>query len=166
VQVTAYGPGSEWCTAWNWAASGTSQLVQVHCYTAAGVPANSRFTMAYVVNGNILGEPRCCSPDGNPTAYAFAHNPTASSYVPAPAFRYGFSPTGLIRRLSVGRYEVDYDWSSDVGTIHVTAIGQGSRCKLESWGTTTTAFVRCTNTTGAPMDATYLFHHVGPFVVG
>ena len=52
------------------------------------------------------------------------------------------------------------------GVVHVTAVGAGARCKVEAWETGTTALVRCTTPGGAPVDATYLFHHVGPFVVG
>jgi len=167
VQVTAYGPGSEWCTVWNWGPNGTAQHVQVQCYNAAGALVDSKFTVSYVRNGNILGRSVCCNSDGHPTAYALANNPTAASYVPAPAFKFGFSPTGLIKRLSAGRYEVDDNWSSEQGTLHVTASGGGTaRCKLESWGTGSKALVRCTTPSGEPTDAIYTFHHVGPFVIG
>jgi hypothetical protein len=167
VQVTAYGTGSEWCTPWNWGPNGTAQHVQVHCFTATGAPAESKFTLSYVRDGNLLGRSICCGPDGHPTAYALAHNPTAASYVPAVSYRYGFKPTGQITRLSTGRYKVDFGWSGDQGTVHVTATGGGTaRCKVESWGTGTTANVLCTTPAGAPTDAIYEFQHVGPFIIG
>lgn len=167
VQVTAYGPGSEWCTVWNWGPNGTAQHVQVHCFNAAGALVDSKFTVSYVRNGNILGRGNCCGPDGHPSAHALANNPTAASYVPAPSFKYGFHATGLIKRLSTGRYEVDYDWSSDQGAVHVTATGGGTaRCKIESWAPNDRALVRCTTPAGQPTDAIYTFHHVGPFVIG
>jgi len=167
MQVTAYGTGSEWCTGWNWGANGSAQHVQVQCYNAAGALVDSKFTVSYVRNGNILGRSVCCNSDGHPTAYALANNPTAASYVPAASFKFGFDSAGLIKRLSTGRYEVDFDWPSDQGTVHVTAIAGGTaRCKVEGWGTGTKSLVRCTTPAGAPVDAVYTFHHVGPFVIG
>ena len=167
IQVTAYGTGSEWCTVWNWGPNGTALHLQVQCYNAAGALVDSKFTATYVRNGNILGRSVCCNSDGHPTAYANAHNPTAASYVPAVSYKFGFDPAGLIKRLSTGRYEVDFDWPADQGIVHVTAIGGGTaRCKVEAWGTGTKTLVRCTTPSGQPVDATYLFHHVGPFIVG
>jgi hypothetical protein len=165
IQVTAYGAGSEWCSLWNWGPNGSNVHIEVHCYTAAGAPADTKFTLTYVKNGNILGTSVCCNSDGHPTAYALAHNPTAAAYVPSDKF--GFSATGQIRRLSTGRYEVDFNQSADRGTLHVTAVGAGNeRCKVESFGTGQKALVRCTTPGGSPVDAMYTFHHVGPFVIG
>jgi hypothetical protein len=166
VQVTAYGPGSEWCNVWNWGPNGTAQHVQVNCFDAAGAPAESRFTVSYVRDGNNIGASVCCSSDGHPTAYALANNPTAASYVPAPSFKFGFSPTNQIHRLSTGRYEVESSWAVGDSAVHVTAAGGSqARCKIESFGSGK-AIVRCTTPAGAPIDAIYTYHQVGPFVVG
>jgi hypothetical protein len=166
VQVTAYGTGAEWCNAWNWGPSGTNLRIQVRCFNAAGAPADSRFTMSYVRNGNMLGRSVCCNSDGHPTSYLNAHNPTAASYEPAAAYRF-LSGTSNVTRLGTGRYRVNYGWAAAPGALHVTAIGGGTaRCKVESFTGDETAIVACTTPAGAPVDATYLLHHMGPFVVG
>ncbi|MEV6601477.1 hypothetical protein AB0M36_32190 [Actinoplanes sp. NPDC051346] len=166
VQVTAYGTGREWCTAWNWLASGTAERVQVRCYSATGAPADSRFTMSFVKNGNILGTGVCCNSDGHPTSYLFASNPTAASYEPVAAYRF-LSGTSRITRLAAGRYQVNYGWAAAPGAVNVTTVGGGgARCKVESYVSAEVATVACHTTGGAPVDATFLLHHVGPFVVG
>jgi len=168
--VTAYGTGSEWCTAWNWAPAGADLHIQVRCFSTTGAPANSRFTLSYAKNGNILGTSLCCGPDGHPTNYLFANDPTASSYVPAAAYRFasgGGTYTGKITRISTGRYDVNYGWAAAQGVVHVTPVGGGTaRCKLESWTTDERVTVACTGPSGSPVDATFLLHHVGPFVIG
>jgi hypothetical protein len=164
VQVTAYGPGSEWCTAWNWANSGTALRIQVRCWSATGAPADSKFTMTYARNGNLLGSSVCCNSDGHPTAYLFAHNATAASYVPASQFGTDNDP---IVHPSTGRYLVTYGGVAQQGAVHVTAVGYGTaRCKVESWASDVAAHVLCINLTGDPVNATFQFHHVGPFVIG
>ena len=166
VQVTAYGPGSEWCNVWNWGPNGTAQHVQVHCFDAAGAPAESRFTVSYVRDGNNIGSSVCCNSDGHPTAYALASNPTAASYVPAASYKFGFSPTNQIHRLSTGRYQVESSWAVGDAAVHVTATGGSqARCKIESWGSGK-AIVLCTTPAGVPTDAIYTYHQVGPFIVG
>jgi len=166
VQVTAYGTGGEWCTAWNWGPSGADLHIQIRCYNAAGAPADSRFTMSYARNGNILGQSVCCGPDGHPTSYLFAHDPTNPSYEPAAVSRF-LSGTSRVTRLAKGRYQVNYGWAVAAGAVNVTAVSGGAaRCKVESFTGTETAVVACTTPAGAPVDATFLLHHIGPFVVG
>ncbi|OJF12873.1 hypothetical protein BG844_18340 [Couchioplanes caeruleus subsp. caeruleus] len=166
VQVTAYGTGGEWCTAWNWTASGTAERIQVRCYNAAGAPADSRFTMSFVKDGNIFGYGVCCSADGHPTSYLYANKPTVASYEPAAAYRF-LSGTSGITRLGAGRYEVNYGWASVGGAVNVTSVGgNGARCKVESFESDEVAVVVCHNTAGTLADAPFLLHHVGPFVIG
>jgi hypothetical protein len=166
VQVTAYGSGGEWCTPWNWGPSGTALHVQVRCFSPAGTLTDSRFTMSYVKNGNIIGQSVCCSPDGHPTSYLFAQDPTTASYEPAAAYRY-LSGTSHVNRLATGRYQVNYGWAAAPGVVHVTAIGGGTaRCKVESFAGDESAVVACATPSGTPVDATYVLHHVGPFVIG
>jgi len=166
IQVTAYGTGSEWCTLWNWGPNGTAQHVQVQCYNAAGTLVDSKFTVSYVRNGNILGRSVCCNSDGHPTSYLYAHSATAAAYEPAAAYRF-LSGTSNVTRLGTGRYRVNYGWAAAAGAVHVTAVGGGTaRCKVESFATAESAVVACTTPSGAPVDATYMLHHMGPFVVG
>lgn len=166
VQVTAYGTGAEWCTAWNWGPSGTSLHIQVRCFGPTGAPADSRFTMSYARGGNLFGRSVCCNSDGHPTSYLYAHSATAASYEPAAAYRF-LSGTSNVTRLGTGRYRVNYGWAAAAGAVHVTAVGGGTaRCKVESFATTESAVVACTTPSGAPVDATYMVHHMGPFVIG
>jgi hypothetical protein len=48
VQVTAYGSGSTRCKVSSWGWSGTTELVNVRCFNAAGLPANSRYVVSFV----------------------------------------------------------------------------------------------------------------------
>ncbi|MFI5495118.1 hypothetical protein [Actinoplanes sp. NPDC051859] len=166
VQVTAYGTGTEWCTAWNWAPAGTAQRIHVRCYNAGGQPADTKFTLSYVKNGNFFGSSVCCNSDGHPTSYLYANQPTAASYEPSAGYRF-LSGTSRIDRLSAGRYKVNYGWAAQGGAVNVTSIGgNNARCKVEAYVSDEIANVVCHNPAGATVDAPFLLHHVGPFVVG
>ncbi|MBA3488090.1 MAG: hypothetical protein H0T78_00845, partial [Longispora sp.] len=106
VQVTAYGTGSEYCKVTGWGPSGTNQNIGVKCFTTAGAPADAMFTMTYVDRSNILGVGVCCTPDGNPSAYAWANQPSAASYAPSSTYQFaGFDGNqGTITRSAVGTY--------------------------------------------------------------
>jgi hypothetical protein len=169
IQVTAYGTGSEWCNFGGWSWGGTGVRIDVHCFNAAGQPVDSRFTLSYVRDGNLLGATVCCNSDGHPTAYTLADRPSTASYAPLALFTFGFRPANQIRRLSTGRYEVESAHGIETSAVHATAetgSSGGARCKVESFGSGTRAVIRCTTPSGAPIDAVYSYHQVGPFVVG
>lgn len=106
VQVTAYGSGSERCKVTGWGPSGTSQVIGVKCFTAAGAAADTAYTLTFIDRVNLIGVSVCCSPDGNPSAYAWANQPAAASYTPAPAYQFAdfVGNNGTITRSGVGAY--------------------------------------------------------------
>ena len=91
--------------------------VGVQCYTAAGAPIDWYYTMSFALNRNLLGT-------GNGYGYAWADQPTSSSYTPA-KFYSKTKPKGptTITRTGVGAYTVTF---AAVGTavksdVQVTA---------------------------------------------
>jgi hypothetical protein len=45
VQVTAYGPGNEYCKVEFWISGGPDFIVNVRCFTASGNPVDTRFSL-------------------------------------------------------------------------------------------------------------------------
>jgi len=45
VQVTAYGPGNEFCKVEYWISGGLDFIVHVRCFTASGNPVDTRFSL-------------------------------------------------------------------------------------------------------------------------
>jgi hypothetical protein len=168
VQVTAYGTGPERCKVGSWGPVGAEQNIRVRCYGLTGSPVDTRFTLTYVRNGNILGaSPLCCHPDGHPTAYAWANQPTAASYTPAPAYQFADFGQSTISRLGVGSYAVHPPRSLSNGNVQITAYGDGSaQCKVSSWTSASGIRVLCFTTAGRPVDTFYDVSFVGPFIIG
>ncbi|GGT16569.1 hypothetical protein [Streptomyces purpureus] len=150
VQVTAYGDVLARCKAVNWYPSGTAQLVNVRCFTLGGALRDTRFTMTYARDTGILRT--------TPAAYAWANQPTASSYYPSAAYRYNSAGyTNRITRHGVGVYRVSTPGMSlGYGDVQVTAYGGDSRhCKVDYWTPSTGIQVRCFTASGAPADTYY-----------
>jgi hypothetical protein len=168
VQVTAYGPGPKRCKVGSWGPVGTKQDIRVFCYAPSGNPADSRFTLTYVRDGNVLNEPICCRPDGNPTAYAWADRPSDASYTPEPLYQFTDSaPPITISRLATGSYAVHVPDDLSSGNVQVTAYGRGSaQCKVNFWTPAAGIRVLCFSTTGSPVDTRFDVSFVGPFLIG
>jgi len=156
VKVTAYGSGSELCKVSSWGPSGTTQLVNVRCFTTGGAPVDTRFTMTYARNSGVIGIP------GTQTGYAWANSPTSASYTPSAA--YSFNSSGganTITRSSTGDYTVRMaGLASPVGgNVQVSGYGANTtECKVGSWfssGSDLLVSVRCFTTGGVPADAYY-----------
>ena len=45
VQVTAYGPGNEFCKVEYWISGGLDFIVHVRCFTVSGNPVDTRFSL-------------------------------------------------------------------------------------------------------------------------
>jgi hypothetical protein len=172
VEVTAYGYGSERCKVTGWGPSGTTQVVGVACFTTTGVPVDTLFTLTYVRDTNILGNnPVCCEPDGFPTAYVWAHDPTSASYVPSSTYQ--FSDFGArdqisVNRLSTGYYAVHDGYVTfSAGNVQVTAYGSGSEyCHVAYWTPTDGIRVLCYDASGNPVDTLYDASYTAGFVIG
>lgn len=157
VEVTAYGSGSAHCKVVSW----FTTSVNVACFTAAGAPTDSLFTLNY---DNKL------SPNGGPSfAYAWADQPSTASYTPSATYQFGalasecssFVGPITIQRTSVGRYAVQIPTLSPTGSnVKVTAYGSaGEACKVVGWfgsGTGTEVDVACFDAAGAAVDTRYV----------
>jgi hypothetical protein len=167
VQVTAYGYGTERCKTSGWGPSGSDQSIGVRCYTAAGAPVDTYFTLTYVRDGNVLGESVCCSPDGNPTAYVWASQPTTASYNPSGPYHFPGWATSTITRVGTGDYRFKTSVNLGNGNVQVTAYGGGAEyCKVGYWNASDGIRVLCYTATGSPADTFFDASFVGPFVIG
>jgi hypothetical protein len=172
VQVTAYGYGSERCKVSGWGPSGADQFIGVRCFTSTGVDTDTYFTLTYVRDTNVLGNnPVCCPPDGYPTAYVWAHDPTAASYVPTSTYQFSdfFTRDKIsINRLGTGSYAVrDSYVTFSRGNVQVTAYGWGSEyCHVAYWNPTDGIRVLCFDASGNAVDTLYDASYTGQFVIG
>lgn len=148
AQVGAVGTAQLHCKTVRWS-SAPDILVEVNCFTAAGAPADSKFTVLFLTPTDHL-------------TYAFADQPTAtSSYTPSPF--YSSNPTGgaiSVTRPSLGRYTVSWTGVDptifDGGDVQVTAYGTGNvQCKVEGWGAAS-ATVRCFSPGGLLRDSLFV----------
>jgi hypothetical protein len=101
-----------------WGPSGTAQLVNIRCFTATGVLADTRFTMSYANHSGVAG---------SDLAYVWANQPTAASYVPSQPYQANSSgATNQIQRLGTGSYLVKLpNLGRSAGHVHVTAYVPG-----------------------------------------
>jgi hypothetical protein len=160
VQVTAYGTGSERCKVANWSPSGSTQQVNVRCFTSTGTPVDTLFTMTYVDDINLIGGASLFGAGGTgapgPTgAYVWANQPTTASYAPALSYQWNdFGGTNTITRSGVGLYSVQFAGQTlSEGDVQVTAYGYGSEyCKVAYWTQGAGVQVRCFSSAGVPVD--------------
>jgi hypothetical protein len=146
--------------------------VGVRCFSPGGAPADSLFTLLFTRR----------SPHGTPSySYAFADQPTSSSYTPNTTFQRGFRASGSggssnlprinVFRASAGSYDVTFPrmpatpdgnearrW--DKSSVKVSAHGTaGEYCSVGYWfGDYWAATVRvnCYNVAGSLADSRFL----------
>jgi hypothetical protein len=152
VLTTAEGRGSVRCHPRSW--SGASAIIR--CLRAAGVPADSAFTLAATA--------------GRDSGYAWAHQETRASYLATPRFANvpGTDDKPLIRRLATGRYSVTFTGAAANigGNVQVTAAGDTSNyCTAEDW-TAVTAYVSCRAPSGTLADTEFLVRFFDPLDTG
>ncbi|MBP2330566.1 hypothetical protein JOF56_010951 [Kibdelosporangium banguiense] len=148
-QVTAQGQDANWCkVAGSWLA-GPDHKIGVQCYSPAGVPANTTFTVTYVAKGNIVGawydlESLYAWFDlrgpGVSTTWRFANGrPTGLAW--------GVIP-GVPATLTAPMPPLDN------GDVQVTAFGAGPvSCSVAFWNNTGIR-VQCVDPAGTPVSAT------------
>jgi hypothetical protein len=170
VQVTAYGTGSERCKVVNWSPSGTTQQVNVKCFTSAGTAGDTRFTLTYVSGISIVGSTCCGGGPGTPTGYDWADQPTSSSYTPSLPYQFNVTVGAIntITRSGVGAYAAQFPFQSlDRGDVQVTAYGSASEyCKVASWALSSGVQVRCFNSAGAPVDTRFDVTFLSSYLIG
>ena len=160
VLVTAYGSNADRCQAAGWYVLLGSTYVSVHCTDASGHPGDTPFNLSYTVRGI----PGLGSSNGrdNAGAYAWASQPTSSSYTPTSSYANSDLGGALrVRRAATGVYQLDipHDAAISRDTVLVTAYGADGRyCKSGGWSrgsTTTTVTIRCFDGSGAPIDTRF-----------
>jgi hypothetical protein len=166
VHVTAYGNGSEWCSARRWLPTPSTLdgdlQVEVLCFTAAGTPVDTQFA-AMFVRTFTYAQPRF--------GYVTADQPSTPSYAPSAAYSYngkGASSTNTITRSATGRYRVRFPGlgGTTSAAVQVTAWGAGAEsCRATGWqasadGLDELVDVACHSAAGARIDApfTLSFH--------
>ncbi len=142
LQIIAYGGDTNYCKTGSWG----GDAVNVLCFNTAGAAADARFTVLAIANNN----------DKN-IAFAWADQPSTSSY--SPDSSYAYNPTGgiTITRSSVGSYSVNFaNQNLNGGTVQITSYGSGnSNCYSGGWGGTF-ANVECQNASGAAVDSYFV----------
>jgi hypothetical protein len=149
VQVNAVGTGAAHCKVQAWGNSVAANMsVAVGCYTAAGLPVDSKFTVLFLTPTDHL-------------AYALGDQLFAASYSPSPV--YSSNPavgTVKITRISVGSYRVVWTGADpeifDYGNWQVTAYGpDNAQCKVDSNLSTESVRILCSTPNGTPVDSYY-----------
>lgn len=180
VQVTAYGTGTERCKSAGWGTNGVNLFATVRCFTLNGISADSRFTFTFADQINILGLSVFDGPDGHPSTYAWAHDPSSASYTPSASYAFGGGWQGLLAsRTGKGTYGMRIGSDARFGNVQITAYGWGSEyCKVAYWNESDGVQTRCFDTVGTALidtlyygiipavDTLYNVAHTGPFLIG
>jgi hypothetical protein len=164
--VTAYGWGSEYCKVGGWWTSSTATTATVYCFTGAGAPANTQFSLTY-----RYGAPGdAISMEGY--FYLWAYAPTSSSYSTLGTYGYNGAGFETVTRSGAGQYVVSAAYSYGFATLWPVALvsGYGSGpdyCKVgvnsASWTSDHLTYsVLCFTPAGVPADAMFdsLFEYV------
>ena len=152
VQVTAYGPGPDFCISGGWfSPNGADVEANVYYYNPAGNSDDHSFTMLY--------QSRTSSDVTKPSVgFLFANQPTASSYTPDTLYQYNpGGGTNTITRNSTGNYTANLPgFTRAGGTVIITAYGSSpARCQVSFWSNGSSGAnvnVNCTDSTGAASD--------------
>jgi hypothetical protein len=170
AEVTAYS-GNHYCKVQGWGPSGTTQRVNVACFSPQGTPADGMFTMAFSQ----------FSPNMTPAfEYAWVDNATSPSSTPSTTYQKGgiigrtagevppLNPI-TVTRSSAGVYNLRFPnmtITTNVKTnVKVTAYGSGSEaCKVQSWGSES-ASVLCHNAAGSAADSRFTITYSSNLIV-
>jgi len=163
VDVTAYGSTNHTCKVGFWFPSGGDQYVDVRCFTAAGVAADTLFTASYI------------RPVQNPgdIGFLWANDPFSASYTPSPTYQFNSTgATNTVTRSGVGNYLVSMPGlgAAPAGHVKVTAYGTGdaSACKVGYWTESAGARlinILCYDPAGNPVDTYYTVTYVNALSV-
>ena len=146
AQANAVGTGKAHCKIYEWG-SGSDVAVEVRCYTRAGAPADSKFTVIF-------------TPPAAHLAYAWADQPSTPLYATMPTFTY--NPSGFLAQVfnyGTGTYQVTWPEVDGKirgsGNVQVTAWGEGNaQCKTLGTGLQDVS-VRCFAPDGSLVDSYY-----------
>ncbi|MEM1392183.1 MAG: hypothetical protein AAF757_05935 [Cyanobacteria bacterium P01_D01_bin.116] len=122
VHVTAYN-GNHHCKVVNWSQKGTTQQVNVSCWSANGSRVDDKFSMLfYKRSARTSGTDAYLWYNGSSTPNAYQWNSK------------GLNNT--VTKLGTGRYQANLPGMNKLGgTVLVTAYGSDSaKCKVVNWG--------------------------------
>jgi hypothetical protein len=162
AQATAYGEGSEHCAVvgGGWARDPRPNMnYNVICFTSAGQPADAQFTLTYVRDGNILGEPVRTGASGHPSLYLDVRLSTSDEGEAGSPWYPGWYVSGggriKVDRLATGRYAIHPPIDLSTGNVQVTTDSLWAdliQCKVLSWTPSDGIVVHCFDQNGAPTD--------------
>jgi len=155
VQVTAYGAGASYCKVQSWGGDSAG----VRCFDAAGVAADSQFTV-------LLTKPEVATPD---LFYVWANSAAAPApYEPDAEYAYDASDGAIeVERTGTGAYSVTFPGLDELtvgggGQVQVTAYGASNRrCAVEGWEGEVVA-IGCTEPDGDQVDTNFSALVVAP----
>jgi hypothetical protein len=158
VKVTAYGSDSNICKVGWWGQQGGLRIINVLCYTAAGVAADSLYTLTYVSSLAHLGV------TGGAGGYVWNNFLSPAIGVPVtPSTVYQWNSTGgtnTVTRWGTGSYTVSFPGLNiNNGNAQATAYGGGgNRCAVSTWGASATGMdvnVICSTPAGVAVDSLF-----------
>lgn len=164
VKVTSYGSTPAACSALLFGPSFTDERIDVACTGPTGDPVDTRFTVSYVEETNVLGDGQLSG------AYIWAHSPGTSSYAPIVPYQYNSSGhTDTVRRLAAGKYVAmlpDVAFSGGNPQV-VSSETPAGRCQVVRWATNKVnglghVYVDCFTPAGKPADSRFLLQWVAP----
>jgi len=144
VQINAVGSGAQHCKVGSWG-FGTDVTINVYCFARTGAPKDVPFNVLFVTPKPHL-------------AYAWADQPTASSYKPSTFYSSNPAGTISITRLSTGLYDVtfnnfDTQIIGNAAYMEATAYGGSNvQCKVAGGMTNKDVAVYCFTPSG-PADS-------------
>jgi len=157
VHVTTVDATGAFCTAGRWVPAGQAEVVYVFCFDAAGVPANTRFTVLFTTSSGLAVA------GGHAYVFADPNGALITTYNST-------GPANVVNKLAVGRYRVrlpNLSSTDFTGDLQTTAMYPGQtprRCRVADWARGVTdyvAYVTCTDAAGVHADSyfTLSFHH-------
>ncbi len=153
AHTVAYN-GNHYCNDLAWAPQGTTQVVQVQCYNAAGVEADGDVSVLFYKENRAV-----TTWSGG---YVYANDPVAASY--APDAGYSWNSRGGINtmtRSGTGRYSATFPGLGplpNLANVMVTGYQTSARCSPTFWNNVTDVQVNvaCDSPAGVATDARFV----------
>ena len=153
-QVTALAASARLCIIGGW--GDTPVEVSVFCYTRSGDPANSAFSLSYLLVHGGAGA-------SAEAALLWADSETTHSYTPETYYNFDSYHPGVAYSHIVRHGDGDYTVTmphlgSNGGDVQVAAYSATVACRVVSWGAAGSDMkvrVRCLDIAGAPVDSEF-----------
>jgi len=162
--ITPFGRADRICETFSASNVANTISVQVYCYSNAGNPANSKFSLSYLY----------ASAGASDLAYFWANNLFSNSYDADALTSYNSAgQANHVTKVGTGHYTILFkglgtgQGNIQVGSGKNTGVTQPVHCQVGQWSNVAgdvQADVRCTDYTGAPFDVHFwavFMHGVG-----